>query len=267
MTSCETVRSELPGLIAGELTTQAAISVNVHLRDCPGCRRELEELRETIALLVEAPLREDPTVGLEQRVFELAALEPVGSMVSSAPLETDPPVDLEARALVRAGVFDSIVHPRSRWAKASMVLAPSLAAAAVAIGFVATQWHTRIAQLEESFGPMGQHVATQQLTSFGTANAASAEIFDSKHRNYHLVLHTQHLPVTPPGYHYEVWLTGDAGSVSAGSFQVMGPEDSVFPFTIGVNPRDYPHIELSLEPDDGNPAHTGKTIVDANYIP
>ena len=264
---CEEVRLELSALLAGELDGASTERVNSHLAECKACARELVELRGTIALLVRAPMADEPDRELEHRVFELAALEPVGSMVSAAPLETEPPIDLEARALVRAGVLDSLVPGRTRWAKVSMVLVPGLAAAAVAIGFVATQWHTRVDQLENLLGPMGQHVATQQLTSFDTADAASAEIFDSDHRNYHLVLHTEHLPLTPPGFHYELWLSSAEGAISAGSFRVLGPEDRVFPFTIGVDPRDYPHIELSLEPDDGNPAHTGKTIVETNYTP
>jgi anti-sigma-K factor RskA/putative zinc finger protein len=264
---CEEVRLDLSALLSGELDAGEMRRVNSHLAECKECSRELVELRDTIALLVRAPMQDEPAAELEHRVFELAALEPLGSMVSAAPLETQPPVDLEARSLVRAGVFDSIVAPRTKWAKVSMVLVPGLAAAAVAIGLVATQWHTRVDQLESLFGPMGDHVATQQLTGLDTANAASAEIFDSDHRNYHLVLHAEHLPLTPSGYHYELWLSSAEGSISAGSFRVMGPEDSVFPFTIGVNPRDYPHFELSLEPDDGNPAHTGETIVESNYTP
>jgi hypothetical protein len=261
---CEVIRVELPGLISGELSTQTAITVNVHLRECDACSRELDELRETITILSAAPLQAQVDPGLEQRVFDVAALEQVGSMVSAAPLETEPPIDLEARALVRAGVLDAITTPRSRWAKVTMVLAPSLAATAVVVGFFASQWHSRLNRFEDSFGPMGQHVATQQLTSFDTTNQARAELYDSQHTNFHIVLHPDRLPVTPPGFHYELWLSGTEGSISAGSFRVTGPEDSVFVFTVAVDPREYPHIELSLEPDDGNPAHTGETIMEAN---
>jgi hypothetical protein len=264
---CEAIRLELAGFISEELDGATTSLIRDHLSGCDDCARELAALRGTIAALRAAPLQEEPGAELERRVLELATLESVGSMVSSAPLETEPPIDLEARSLVRAGVFDSVTAGRSKWAKASMVLAPSLAAAAVLIGFVATQWHTRINELEDLFGPMGQKIATSQLTGLNTANAASAEIFDADHRNYHLVLRAEHLPLTPPGYHYELWLSSDEGAISAGSFRVMGPEDNVFTFTIAVDPRNYPHFELSLEPDDGNPAHTGKTIVESNYSP
>lgn len=261
---CEEMRVELAGFIAGELDDATRARVAVHLAECAHCPKELAELRQTIGVLREAPLQNAPDPKLEARVFELAGLERIGSMVSAAPLETEPPVDLEAKALVRAGVLDSLA-PRSRWAKASMVLAPSLAAAAAVFGFLATQWHSRINEIEDAFPPMGQRVAAQQLTGFGDGNEATAELFDTSHTNYHLVLHADRLPITPAGYHYEAWLSGPEGTISAGSFRVRGPEDRMFIFTVAVDPREYSHLELSLEPDDGDPDHTGDTVMEANF--
>jgi hypothetical protein len=263
---CEEVRLELPRLLTGELGTQTAISVNVHLRDCTMCSNELGELRGAIRVLREAPLQYDADPDLEDRVFELTSFEEIGSLVSSAPLEKEPPIDLEARALVRAGVLDSVVEARgSRWSKVSMILVPSLAVTALVIGFFATEWRSRINELENVFGPMGRPVAAQQLTSFDTSNRASAELFDSSQENYHLVLRNYSLPATPDGYRYELWLSGEKGTVSAGSFSVKGPEDRVFVFTVSVNPWDYPDIEISLEPDDGNPDPTGTTVMEASF--
>lgn len=263
---CEDVRVELTALVAGELDAEVEAGVRAHLLDCDECARELDELTSTIAFLEAAPLQHRPAPDLERRVFDLASLEDVGARVSAAPLEADPPIDLEARALVRAGVLDSMIERRqSRWSKVSMVLAPSLAATALVTGVLATRWHSRIGELEDSFGSMGQRVATQQLTSFDTSNRASADLFDSSHANYHLVLRLQHFPVTPPGDHYEVWLSGTHGTVSAGSFVVRGPEDDTFSFMVGVDPAEYPHLEVSVEPDDGNPDHTGVTVAEANW--
>ena len=269
MKRCQEVRLELPGLLSGEIGTQTAISVNVHLRECAACSLELSELRHVVDIVRRAPLQEQPDAGLEKRVFELASLEDIGSLVSAAPLETDPPIDLEARALVRAGVLEAFTDsPRgrsSRWSKVSMVLAPSLAVTAIVIGFFASEWRSRITELENVFGPMGQPVASQQLTSFGTDNSARADLFESSEANYRLVLRTDSLPPTPEGYRYELWLTGNKGTVSAGSFSVRGPEDRVFVFTVSVNPWDYPHVEITLEPDDGDPDHTGTTVMEASF--
>lgn len=266
MRSCEEVRLELPTLLNGELGTQSAISANIHLRDCAACSHELNELRNTIHILRNAPLQYDPDPDLEARVFELTSFEDIGSLVSAAPLEKEPPVDLEARSLVRAGVLDSIVQPRrSRWSKVAMVLAPSLAATALVFGFLATEWRSRFTELEDIFGEMGRPLATQQLTSFNTGNSARAELFDSNQETYHLVLRTYDLPTTPDGYRYELWLSGEKGTVSAGSFSVQGPEDRTFVFTVSVSPWEYPEIEITLEPDDGDPDHTGTTVMQANF--
>jgi hypothetical protein len=266
MRRCEEVRLELPALLSGELGTQTAISVNIHLRDCAACARELEELRGAVEILLNAPLQYDADPDLEQRVFELTSFEDIGSLVSAAPLEKEPPIDLEARSLVRAGVLDSIVDTRrSRWSKVAMVLAPSLAAAALVFGFLATEWRSRFIELEDIFGEMGRPLATQQLTSFGTSNRAQAELFDSTQETYQLVLRTYNLPATPDGYRYELWLSGEKGTVSAGSFSLQGTEDRVFVFTVSVSPWAYPDLEITLEPDDGDPDHTGTTVMEASF--
>jgi Anti-sigma-K factor rskA, C-terminal/Putative zinc-finger len=266
MKRCEEVRVELPGLLRGELGTQTAISVNIHLRDCAACSIELEELRDTIKVLREIPLQYDPDPDLEQRVFMLTSFEEIGSLVSAAPLEKEPPIDLEARSLVRAGVLDSMVDSkRSRWSKVAMVLAPTLAATAIVFAFLATEWRSRFTELEDIFGGMGQPLASQQLTSFDTSNRAQADLFDSTQETYQLVLRTYDLPATPDGYRYELWLSGERGTVPAGSFSLNGPEDHVFVFTVSVSPWEYPDLEITLEPDDGNPEHTGTTVMEASF--
>jgi hypothetical protein len=266
MRRCEEIRIELPSLLTGELGTQTAISVNIHLRDCAACARDLEELRGVVQVLRHAPLQFDADPDLEERVFELTSFEEIGSLVSAAPLEKEPPIDLEARALVRAGVLESIVDPRrSRWSKVAMVLAPSLAATAIVFGFLATEWRSRFTELENIFGEMGRPLATQQLTSFDASNSASAELFDSTQETYQLVLRTYDLPPTPEGHRYELWLTGEKGTVSAGSFSLQGTEDRVFVFTVSVSPWEYPDLEITLEPDDGNPDHTGVTVMEASF--
>ena len=266
MRRCEEVRLELPSLLSGELGTQTAISVNIHLRDCAACTRDLEELRATVYVLRHAPLQYDADPDLEARVFELTSFEEIGSLVSAAPLDREPPMDLEARSLGRAGVLDSIVQPpRSRWSKATIVLAPSLAAAALVFGLLATEWRSRFTQLEDIFGRVGRPLAAQQLTSFDTSNSARAELFDSTQETYQLVLRTYDIPPTPEGYRYELWLSGDKGTVSAGSFSVLGTEDRVFVFTVSVNPWEYPDLEVTLEPDDGDPDHTGTTVMEASF--
>lgn len=266
MRRCEEVRVELPSLLSGELGTQTAISVNIHLRDCAACSRDLEELRSAIHILRHAPLQYDADPDLEDRVFELTSFEAIGSLVSAAPLDKEPPIDLEARALVRAGVLESMVDPRrSRWSKVAMVLAPSLAAAALVFGFLATEWRSRFSELEDVFGEMGRPLATQQLTSFDTSNRARAQLYDSTQETYQLVLRTYDLPPTPEGYRYELWLSGEKGTVSAGSFSVQDASNRTFVFTVSVSPWEYPDLEVTLEPDDGDPAHTGTTVMEASF--
>ena len=50
---------------------------------------------------------------------------------------------------------------RSGWVQVAMVLAPRLAAAAIVLGFLATEWRSRFTELQSTFGEMGRPLATR----------------------------------------------------------------------------------------------------------
>lgn len=133
MTECDSVAPDLPALITGELDDSVGAHLEAHLASCPGCRRELIELRRLIGLVGRAPLEHRPPEHLERDVFTFLELEPVARAVRSAPLEHEPPPDLEPRSLARTGV----VSPGpTRWQRASAYLAPALAACLLIVGFL-----------------------------------------------------------------------------------------------------------------------------------
>ena len=60
---------------------------------------------------------------------------------------------------------------------------------------------------------------------------------------------------------YEIWLLGDDGLVSLGSFRV-GPDGAAnVRLALPVNPKAYQSFDVSLEPDDGNPGHSGDSVL------
>ena len=60
---------------------------------------------------------------------------------------------------------------------------------------------------------------------------------------------------------YEVWLLGERGLVSLGSFTVGDGGDAVVELPVPVDPAGYESFDVSLEPDDGNPEHSGDSVL------
>ena len=75
------------------------------------------------------------------------------------------------------------------------------------------------------------------------------------------------LPVASPGAYYECWYVSDderAGKperVSGGTFVVAADGSARVLVRTAADPRDYPLMEVTLEPDDGDPAATGTVVL------
>jgi hypothetical protein len=269
MTGCETVRAELPAYIAGELDDESTGLVERHVADCRDCARELDDLRAVVDILVRSPVgAESPPPDLEEHVFASVELEPVAAMVAGAPIKHEPPLDLERRALEHAGVFE---QESTRWPRVRAALVPGLAVVTVVFGALGFNWRDESAELrstmevwENRYGEWGQTMQSFHLAAQSDPGArARAELVRSTHHNYTLVLWIERLDTVAPGYHYEVWLAGANGRVPAGSFRVETSGEVVRNFSIGVDPRGFPTVQVTLEPDAGSPALTGPTVMEA----
>ena len=152
MNACDSVAPELPALITGELDAGAEANLESHLASCPGCRRDLIEMRKLIGLVSRAPLEHRPPENLERDVFTFLELEPVAEAARNAPLEHEAPPYLENKSLDRAGVLGP---GPTRWQRVSAYLAPALAACLLIVGFLV------LTNEDESAdeGPEGQTVA------------------------------------------------------------------------------------------------------------
>ncbi len=256
--TCDHIRDQLPGMIAGELGPDETSVVRDHLDRCDGCAGDLAELQMTIGTLVAAPLAPSPPSDLEARVFERIGLEPVEALVRSAPLGANPPDDLERRSLDRAGVLTGSPSMVRR------ALAPSLAAAVVALGFFGMQWRNDAQEMSKQFGPPGeslQQVSFRGPSPFPPGGGAELEIVHYSHDNYGVVVEVHELPICRLNYHYEVWLTGEGDSVQLGSFKVPGK--GVYNFPVGLDPMSYDAIEITHEPVDGVPDKNGSVLWEA----
>jgi anti-sigma-K factor RskA len=100
-------------------------------------------------------------------------------------------------------------------------------------------------------------LSNEGLSPLGAASSGTAEIIQ-RGGSYLLHLDVNHLPQEPASY-TEVWLIDSQvkGMISLGPFRGNG--DYVIPS--GVDPANYPIVDVSIEPSDGVPTHSGVSIV------
>lgn len=81
-------------------------------------------------------------------------------------------------------------------------------------------------------------------------------------RDMHLV--ADGLPQLPPKTVYEAWLgRADGSMVSVGTFTVDTTGHVDGRMTLSVNPSDFSAVDVSVEPEDGNPAHSTRSVFHA----
>jgi hypothetical protein len=272
---CEDLRQELTGLATGDLVPDRRQVVEEHLAICSACSGELEEIRHTIEMARVAPLQEDVPERLERETFGFVELEPVTSLVSGAPLRHEPPLPLEGEALTRSGAFAPQARFRG-WQRLAPVVAPGLAASLLILGFLGASWYSdaadarqRLSRVEDRFGPWGDMVKRLELTPLSQATPAlpsvEAELMRLPHDHYGLVLHLEDYPPTPQGYVCQLWLVGERGErTPLGGFTVPGGNETrTFQIDVPVDPRDFPKVEVTLEPLNGDEGMQGLKIMEA----
>ena len=250
MRRCGEIRLDLPAYLSSELAPARAGVLDDHLAACEACLSELSELDLVTAALSDSGLEHRPPQHLEHEVLTLVTLEP------------DP--------AGREGVSSKDLSHASRLRGKSIrvIIAPALAAAAVTLAAFGMAWRSdlstardRIQAMQEQLVPTGARVRTISFEEAGTAGAsARGELVRQSDGNHRIVLWTQGLPPARAGEYYEVWLSGEGGWVSAGSFQVAG---EMWSCPVGVSPAAYQKVWVTLEPDDGNPRRTGRSVLQA----
>lgn len=254
MRRCGEIRLDLPAYLSSELDAARAAALDDHLAACGACLGELSELDLVTAVLSDSGLEQAPPGHLEHEVLTLVTLEP------------DP--------AGREGASTKDLSPASRLKGKSIrvVVAPALAAAAVTLAAFGIAWRSdlsnardRIQAMQEQLGPTGAPVQAISFVEAGSTGAsARGELVRQPDGNHRIVVWAKGLPHTPAGHHYEVWLSGEQGWVSAGSFQVSEGDSMMWSCPVGVSPAAYPEVWITLEPDDGDPRRTGPSVLRAS---
>jgi anti-sigma-K factor RskA len=186
---------------------------------------------------------------------EAAAIAPVVAQLDSLPEEAWNPVEPPPLALpvaeIPAAAPEARRKSRWRWRPAMVAAGGALAAVVVAlvIGFGALESGDEIEPISVELTPLG-----------GGAGNASGELVLTGDSGSQARLTVTGLEPSVEDF-YEVWLLSDDGLVSLGSFRVGDGGSAELDLQIPVDAARYDSFDISLEPDDGDPEHSGDSVL------
>lgn len=220
-----------------------------HLSNCAACRREIETLRSTVSVarssIGETELHVPPARVWQSVRAELglsAELEPIDSRTPPGASAPAPVVSLDAARERRSGIRRLIVP-----------IAASAAAAALVAGVVL--WWGAAAPRDA-----GQFVAAAQLDALPDWPAASGQATIAERPDGERVVTVSLDAEVGEGVVREVWLlTEDIdGLISLG---LLTGSSGQFIVPASVDLAEFSVVDISAEPLDGDPTHSGDSIV------
>lgn len=208
-----------------------------HLAGCERCRAELAILRATVRTAQSADIDvPPPPPGVWDRITS-----ELGSEISGAPGRRGS----GARPVRRA-------RPSRRWAAAAVGLAAALTLGVTGLllrgdGVDGTGTGT---------GDGRPAAVLRPLT--GPGGGGDVRLVDDRSGAV-LQVHTHGLS-RGSGF-YEVWLIDPATRRVVALGTLDGRGDARLALPAGVRLTDYPEVDVSVEPDDGNPSHSGDSVL------
>lgn len=230
-------REQVAGAIIERRPPDPALAA--HLAVCAECTDAWRQLSGASARLIAAartlPLEADPPSQLRDRV--LAARRLAGT-TTEPPAIPAPPPGPAASGLAGRGWFGRIA-----WGSAGALVGAAAVIALVVVG--------------------SPRVVPERIPLSGSALAPAASgsvlLEPLSEGSVRVELAMSGLPRSDAGHFYELWLVGDGGRVSAGTFRSDGSPITQT-FTTAADLATYPRIGITLEPDDGDPAASDQRV-------
>ena len=207
----------------------------------------------------------DPAGSQSEGDGELAELRSLAARADPQDLrETSwetPPDGLWDRIAAEAGVAvgdeaggAAVPLARARERRAAGARRPWLLAAAAAVVVIAAVAGTVLATSGSADDP--SLVASTSLEPLGEAGAGTAELVDD---DGDLQLRVETAELDPGDGFLEVWVIDPEVSklVSLGPLR----PDGVYDLPSGLEPEEFPIVDVSLEPIDGDPTHSGDSLL------
>ena len=160
---------------------------------------------------------------------------------------SEPPAELKSRTMAQAR-GETTTRFGVRW-KLWVPAAALLLAAILGLGLLRTI--------------IGDSPEGVPLTATALAPGASGELRGEKiGENFQFELEVRGLPELRKDEYYEMWYARDDGErISCGTFRAQPEGRTTVNLTAPVNAASYPIIEVTREPDDGDPGASGKEIL------
>ena len=225
-----------------------------HLDGCAECRAEVAELADVLQLVRTAPDGGLPPA--PPQVWD-RVLDELGPEIgrSPAPLHPADSNAVSNHVSTFDERFDAVGEPLdkgTRGRRPRRWLAPVAAAAGLIVGILGT-W--LVVGGDDDAAP----TATTQLAALaGKSGSGSAELYSTSGG---AELHIGSSGLAQPQGFYEVWLINADGKrmVSLGVLDAAGA--GTFGVPANAVSQGYRTVDVSLEPDDGNPEHSRDSII------
>jgi Anti-sigma-K factor rskA len=217
-----------------------------HLAGCERCRAEVASLQRAVdAVAVPQLAAPGPSVPPPPRVWEaIAAATGVSATPSSAPAPEESPLAPEEPPAQVAEVLPF----RSRRRPVLLVAAAVVAGAAVGAGAVAVL-------SDRDDGEAVTAVALDPLADNDASGQAEVVVRDDGTRVVEVDLDA---PALDDGY-YELWLI-DREVVGMVPLGVVSPGSQTFELPADLDLGQFPLVDVSVEPLDGDPTHSGVSV-------
>jgi anti-sigma-K factor RskA len=234
---------DLGGYLLGTLSAAEREAFASHLTTCAECRRELEELGGLPALLDQGGEPVDVPPGLESRVMAAIAREP-------------------DRRPAAAPVLEMRRRPTRPWPLGWA----AAAAAAVLLAFAGGLGLGRGLPAGAPPGPAPAAQTIHLVAANGGTGSGVAEVRSTRGGKT-IELTVRGLPPPPAGHFYTCWLVADDDTlqhqdrVSVGSFVTPDSGSVTLRWETAADLGRYPHLGVTLEPDNGVPLHQGPRVL------
>ena len=223
-----------------------AASDETHLARCAQCQAEVDQLRAVVAT-ARTVTPDDLPQQPPPRVWE--------AIVSELELELGP----TGSSAEPAATHDALapVIPLARARRRTLLFAAAAAVAGLAVGSAVTS----LVGSGSDEGPRGTVVASTRLAALpdhqGSGDAEVLGVGTGR------ILELDVSGLSEGAGFYEVWLLGDGGKrlVALGVIDPAQGPTARFPLPADLDLSQYPIVDISLEPADGDPAHSGDSIV------
>ena len=255
---------DLVGLLTGEISRSEALAVTHHLEACASCTQELIDL-----LVAHAALRSSNRVNqdlaaepIRSASPEISASQPTSEAMVIDQEDEEPlpplrqPVDSPVRPL---GQLESAPEPARRRSQSWRLVAAAVLAVLLVAGS-ATVLAVRRAPSTPSSAPVAS-AALHPITAPPGTSGSVAVFAEGSTRSLHV--DAQNLPEPAAQGFYEVWLL-DPTTNKMLPMGVLSPSGRG-EYGVSANIMSgYSAVDISLQANDGNPAHSRTSVLRAN---